>query len=321
MTKKLEDLKKGQKKSKKHLRRVLKLFYNLNDNVKGNPTTTYHVSSRHKRNVQKDDSDALKTDSDDLQFGSQDDVFIDFDIGVVVDKDVKIVMEFFNSEKEEGDEEKEIAEDEDDKGENYEEILKMSRLSRLGQERSRPVIEIGSPAHAPTKVNYALLQCLSDEPPTEKLEEFREWIKKGLLKKPPQSAKIGALWRVYKKSPDKYDWGSCDSLMKIIYSVCIRCGLSWFEVNTLLIPMHLEDLKHRVLAKLDLLNWTIEVYDSLHHEGPHNYKVRETLECMSKFIPMLANRISLFEFKPRDPPGIYPIPVTIMQDIPRQKNG
>nr|GMN67833.1 hypothetical protein TIFTF001_036889 [Ficus carica]GMN67839.1 hypothetical protein TIFTF001_036895 [Ficus carica] len=263
MTKKLEDLKKGQKKSKKHLRRVLKLFYNLNDNVKGNPTTTYHVSSRHKRNVQKDDSDALKTDSDDLQFGSQDDVFIDFDIGVVVDKDVKIVMEFFNSEKEEGDEEKEIAEDEDDKGENYEEILKMSRLSRLGQERSRPVIEIGSPAHAPTKVNYALLQCLSDEPPTEKLEEFREWIKKGLLKKPPQ----------------------------------------------------------RVLAKLDLLNWTIEVYDSLHHEGPHNYKVRETLECMSKFIPMLANRISLFEFKPRDPPGIYPIPVTIMQDIPRQKNG
>ncbi|GMN48425.1 hypothetical protein TIFTF001_017600 [Ficus carica] len=104
--------------------------------------------------------------------------------------------------------------------------------------------------------------------------------------------------------------------MKIILGVCIRYGLSWFEVNTLLIPMHLQDLKHWVLAKLDLLNWTIEVYDSLHHEGPHNYKVQEALECMSKFIPMLADRISLFEFKSRNPPETYPIPVTIMQDIP-----
>ena len=88
--------------------------------------------------------------------------------------------------------------------------------------------------------------------------------------------------------------------------------LSWFEVNTLLIPMHLQNLKHWVLAKLNLLNWTIEVYDSLYHEGPHNYKVQEALEYMSKFIPILADRIGLFEFKPRDPPGTYLIPVTIM---------
>lgn len=135
------------------------------------------------------------------------------------------------------------------------------------------------------------------------------------------SAKIGALWRVYKKSPDNFDWRSCDSLMKIIRGVYVRCSLSWFDVNTLLIPMHLEDLIHWVLVKLDLLNWTIEVYDSLHHEGPHNYKVQEALECMSKFIPMLADRINLFEFNPRNTPRTYPIPVTIMQDIPRQENG
>ncbi|GMN51250.1 hypothetical protein TIFTF001_020404 [Ficus carica] len=85
--------------------------------------------------------------------------------------------------------------------------------------------------------------------------------------------------------------------------------------------MHLQDLKHWVLAKLNLLNWTLEVYDSLYHEGPHNYKVREATECMSKFNPMLAERISLFEFKPRNPLGTYPIPVTIMQDIRRQENG
>ncbi|GMN61805.1 hypothetical protein TIFTF001_030900 [Ficus carica] len=85
--------------------------------------------------------------------------------------------------------------------------------------------------------------------------------------------------------------------------------------------MHLEDLKHWVLVKLNLLNWTIEVYDSLHHEGPHNYKIRKALECMSKFIPMVADMISLFEFKPRYPPGTYLIPGTIIQDIPRQENG
>ena len=91
-------------------------------------------------------------------------------------------------------------------------------------------------------------------------------------------------------------------------------------MNTLLIPIHLADLKHWALVKLDLTNWTIEVYDSLQHEGPHNFKVREGVECMSKFIPLLAERLSLFKFKPRKPLGIYPIPVTIMKDIPQQAN-
>ncbi|GMN72081.1 hypothetical protein TIFTF001_052782 [Ficus carica] len=125
MNKKLEDLKNGQKKSSKLLRKVLKLLYNLNDNVEGNPTTAYHVSSRHKRNVQTNDSNALKTDSDDLQFGPQDDVFIDSDIGVFADKGVKAAMEFLNFDKEEGDEEKEITEVEYDKGEKDEIILKI----------------------------------------------------------------------------------------------------------------------------------------------------------------------------------------------------
>ncbi|GMN71140.1 hypothetical protein TIFTF001_054576 [Ficus carica] len=134
-------------------------------------------------------------------------------------------------------------------------------------------------------------------------------------------AKVGALWRVYQKSPDTFDWGSCDSILKIILGVCVRSGSSWFEVNTLLIPIHLADLKHWAFIKLDLTNWTIEVYDSLQHEGPHNFKVRERVECMSKFIPLLADRPSLFKFKPREPPGIYPIPVTIMKDISQQANG
>ncbi|GMN59279.1 hypothetical protein TIFTF001_028357 [Ficus carica] len=214
MNKKLEDLKKGKKKSRKLLRRVLKLLYNINDNVEGNPTTTYPVS-RHKRNVPTNDSEALKTDSDDHRFGSQDDVFIDFDIGVVADKGVKAAMELFNADKEkykgyqEGEEgeakenEKEKFEngkgkeeermpdtakekekekdDEQANGEDEErknEEAANEQKESISDVRSGPMGEIGSPAYALTKGNYALARDLSDEPPREKLEEFKKWIKK-----------------------------------------------------------------------------------------------------------------------------------------------
>ncbi|GMN55633.1 hypothetical protein TIFTF001_024748 [Ficus carica] len=236
--------------------------------------------------------------------------------------------------------------------------------------------DVGSPSKTPSKLIYAIPPGLADEPPQETLEKFREWIKKGLLKRTPPSprppqynsknetldkphdlgfmayidvafyylrkkirqfpeleqrkvttvnmfftVKVRALWGVYQKAPDKFDWGSCDSIFRIMLGVCVQSRSSWFDVNTLLILIHLADLKHWALLKLDLTNWTIEVYDSLQHEGPHNFKVREGVECMSKFIPLLAERLSLFEFKPREPPGIYPIPITIMKDIPQQVNG
>ncbi|GMN63445.1 hypothetical protein TIFTF001_032520 [Ficus carica] len=102
--------------------------------------------------------------------------------------------------------------------------------------------------------------------------------------------------------------------------VQVQSGSSWFDVNTLLIPVHLADLKHWVLVKLELTSWTIEVYDSLQHEGRHNARVKKGLECLAVFIPMLAERINLFDVKKREPPGIHPIPVTIMKDIPKQAN-
>ncbi|GMN48583.1 hypothetical protein TIFTF001_017747 [Ficus carica] len=116
MNKKLEKLKKEQKKSKKLLLRVLKLLYSLNDNVKGKPTTAYHVSYRHKRNVQNSDSDAMKTDYDDFRFGLQDDGFLDSDIGDVADNGIKAAMDFLNADKEDKDEEEEKEENEDDEG-------------------------------------------------------------------------------------------------------------------------------------------------------------------------------------------------------------
>ncbi|GMN60738.1 hypothetical protein TIFTF001_029841 [Ficus carica] len=101
----------------------------------------------------------------------------------------------------------------------------------------------------------------------------------------------------------------------------LQSGSSWFDVNTLLIPINLAELKHWVLVKLELTNWTIEVYDSPQHEGPLNEKVREGVECLSMFIPVLADQLSLLDFKPREPPRMHQIPVTIMKDIPQQANG
>ncbi|GMN25234.1 hypothetical protein TIFTF001_043872 [Ficus carica] len=71
MNKKLEDLKKGQKKSTKLLRMVLKLLSdNMNEKGQGKAHTAYHVISRQKINVQTDESDALKTTSNDIDTGS-----------------------------------------------------------------------------------------------------------------------------------------------------------------------------------------------------------------------------------------------------------
>ena len=135
------------------------------------------------------------------------------------------------------------------------------------------------------------------------------------------TSKIRSLWRTHQSSPAKFDWASCESILKIMTGFQVQSGSSWFDVNTLLIPVNLADLKHWVLVKLELTSWTIEVYDSLQHEGPHNARVREGLECLAVFIPMLAERINLFKVKKREPPGIHPIPVTIMKDIPKQANG
>ena len=135
------------------------------------------------------------------------------------------------------------------------------------------------------------------------------------------STKIAAMWKVYKGAPEKFEWGTCETLLKIMLGLSIQCGSSWFDVNTLLIPMNLGSLQHWILVKLELTDWTIEVYDSMEHEGPHNQKVREGVQCLSMFIPMLADQISLFQHKPREPHGIHPIPVTIMKDIPQQGNG
>ncbi|GMN59275.1 hypothetical protein TIFTF001_028358 [Ficus carica] len=219
--------------------------------------------------------------------------------------------------------------------------------------------DVGSPSTAPTKQPNALPSGLADEPPKETLEEFRELIKKGLLKRPPPGKwppRYGANYESFDKPhdlgfmavPNKtwyYElatssvwlWDEEEDqavprtgiaegdngghFFQLMLGVRVQSGSSWFEVNTLLIPIHFADLKHWALVKLELTNWTIEVYDSLQHEGPHNSKVRGGVEALSKFILLLAERLSLFEFKPREPSGTYPTPVTIMANIPRQGNG
>ncbi|GMN22703.1 hypothetical protein TIFTF001_045692 [Ficus carica] len=267
-----------------------------------------------------------------------------------VDKKVESMPGLENGVKDEKDEKEIIREQDDIKLEEAaieDSILadipkkKRARLSRLGQRPSGRLTEVGSPSKAPTKLIYALPPGLADEPLKDRLEEFREWIKIGVLKKtplgkrPPRytvkhddlanphdlgfmvvdkknwkkimqfpeleqrkvttvdtffSSKVRSLWRVYQSSPEKFDWSSCESILTNMLGVCVQSGSSWFDMKTLLIPIHLADLKHWALVKVDLTSWTIEV-------------------------------LNLFDFKPRKPPEIYPIPVTIMKDIPQQANG
>ncbi|GMN59508.1 hypothetical protein TIFTF001_028602 [Ficus carica] len=183
---------------------------------------------------------------------------------------------------------------------------KRARLSRLGQRPSGRMTEVGSPSKAPSKLIYALPPGLADEPPKETLEEFKEWINKGVLKRTPlgkwpprYNAKHETLdkphdlgfmevdkksWYYELATSPVWLWNEHIGIVFYYLRKKIRqfpeleqrkSGSSWFEVNTLLIPIHLADLKHWALVKLDLTSWTIEVYDSLQHGDPHNSKVRE----------------------------------------------
>ncbi|GMN21806.1 hypothetical protein TIFTF001_040115 [Ficus carica] len=384
----IASLKKEQKQSNKLLRRVLKIL-SANSNVKGQGQPhTAHVDAENENNkvniVEEEVNEGeANAKSEPSVEEIAEEAMPDLEKGVIEEDDGK-----------------EIIPDQDpsilDEPSNEIPKKKRARLSSLRQRPSGRTTDIGSPSKAPTNLIYALPPCLADQPPEQTLEEFREWIKAGVLKRSPPgkrppryvakhdtlsephdlglmlvekkswyyelatspiwlwdehidvafyylrkksrqftelkqwmvttvdtffTSKIRSLWRIHQSSPANFDWGSCEYILKIMTGVKVQSGSSWFDVNTLLIPVHLADLKHWVLVKLELTSWTIEVYDSLQHEGRHNARVREGLECLAVFIPMLAERINLFDVKKRDPPGIHPIPVTIMKDIPKQANG
>ncbi|GMN20710.1 hypothetical protein TIFTF001_043151 [Ficus carica] len=390
----IASLKKEQKHSNKLLKRVLKML-SANSNVKGQgqPHTVHEDAENENNKVNIAEEEVNEGEANAKSEPSVEEItekaMPDLEKGVIEEDDGK-----------------EIIPDQDpsnlDEPSNEDSIgalipkKKRARLSSLRQRPSGRTTDIGSPSKAPTNLIYALPPCLADQPPEQTLEEFREWIKAGVLKRSPSgirppryvakhdtlsephdlglmlvekkswyyelatshvwlwdehidvafyylrkksrqftelkqrmvttvdtffTSKIRSLWRIHQRSPANFDWGSCESILKIMTGVKVQSGSSWFDVNTLLIPVHLADFKHWVLVKLELTSWTIEVYDSLQHEGRHNASVRKGLECLAVFIPMLAERINLFDIKKRDPPGIHPIPVTIMKDIHKQANG
>ncbi|GMN70236.1 hypothetical protein TIFTF001_039280 [Ficus carica] len=336
------------------------------------------VSSGHEINAERDDLDAMKTTSPDI--GSVADIgvqaameFLTADKVIVSHQDAendKNQAEFVPTKK--VDEGERIPDGEGEgietKDEKVEEQLvskvaepgndessdvvetsgdvipkkKRARLSRLGHHPARPMIDVGSPSTAPLKQLNALPRGLDDEPPKETLEEFREWIKKGLLKKPLPGKRPPRYGAKYETLDKYHDLG----IMKVdnktwYYELATSHVWLWDEhIDVAFYYLRKKirqfpelekrkvttmdtffSVKHWALVNLELTNWTIEVYDSMQHKGPHNSKVRGGVDALSKFIPLLAERLSLFEFKPREPPGTYPIPVTIMADIPRQGNG
>ncbi|GMN53257.1 hypothetical protein TIFTF001_022396 [Ficus carica] len=222
INKKLEDLKREQKQSNKLLRRLIKsLSTDKSEKGEGKAEPASPVSSGHEIDAERDELDAMKTTSPDI--GSVADIgvqaameFLTADKVIVSHQDAendRNQAEFAPTKK--VDEGEKIPEGEGEgietKDEKVEEQLvskvaelgndesndvvetsgdvipkkKRARLSRLGHRPARPMIDVGSPSTAPLKQLNAFPRGLDDEPPKETLEEFREWIKKGLLKKPP----------------------------------------------------------------------------------------------------------------------------------------
>ncbi|GMN26413.1 hypothetical protein TIFTF001_040886 [Ficus carica] len=119
INKKLDKLKKEQKKFRKLLRRVLKLLYNLNDNVVGNPTIAYHEYKDEEKEDEEEDDDEEENEDDKRENDEED-------------------------EDEEGDEEKKVEEDEDDPWKmKMKREMKRKKLKKMKMTREKTIGDEG----------------------------------------------------------------------------------------------------------------------------------------------------------------------------------
>ena len=109
-------------------------------------------------------------------------------------------------------------------------------------------------------------------------------------------------------------------MCRYILSGKIACNWSWFEVDKVLILINITILNHWVLSVLDLNTWTIEMYDSMARDGPHNEQFRNSLEALPNILSFLANKVGRFDLRQRSGSRLDPISVTILDDLPRQGN-
>ena len=128
-------------------------------------------------------------------------------------------------------------------------------------------------------------------------------------------------WPQLNQQKGDYDWGRIGNMCRYIVGGEIGCNWAWVDVDKVLIPMNIPIFKHWVLSVLDINTWSIEVYDSMARDGPHNEQLRDSLDALSNILPFLADRVGIFDIRQRAGPRMDPIPVTILDDLPRQGNG
>ncbi|GMN64015.1 hypothetical protein TIFTF001_033092 [Ficus carica] len=298
----IASLKKEQKQSNKLLRRVLKML-SANSNVKGQGQPhTAHVDAENENNkVNIAEKEVNEGEANAKSEPSVEEIAVeampDLEKGVIEEDDGK-----------------EIIPDQDpsilDEPSNEIPKKKRARLSSLRQRPSGRTTDIGSPSKAPTNLIYALPPCLADQPPKQTLEEFREWIKAGVLKKSPPGKRPPRYVAKHDTLSEPHDLGLMLVEKKSWYYELATSPI-WLWDEHIDVAFYYLRKKSRQFTELK----------QRMHEGRHNASVREGLECLAVFIPMLAERINLFDVKKRDPPGIHPIPVIIMKDIPKQANG
>ncbi|CAA0827426.1 Unknown protein, partial [Striga hermonthica] len=110
----------------------------------------------------------------------------------------------------------------------------------------------------------------------------------------------------------------------------IICGVSWFDVDHVLFPMHVDinGIGHWILGRLSLADMTLWVYNSIKSDGIDKI-VLDSVQAYVVIIPIFLRMIHFFEKRPvcnTDADGHVnfdvnsPLKITIVLDLPQQQN-
>ena len=107
-------------------------------------------------------------------------------------------------------------------------------------------------------------------------------------------------------------------LVKCVNGKGMAVGKKWSEVDYVYIPVFIKELKHWVLAEIDLTEPKINIYDSMASRA-HQNKVREVLTIYIIMIPFLLKATTFYQERKEIKKGDFAL--NFKEDIEVQQNG
>ena len=83
--------------------------------------------------------------------------------------------------------------------------------------------------------------------------------------------------------------------MNQVLGIDICYNWPWTDVEVVYVPFHVSSLQHWVLIVVNLSSWTMDVYDSMYQAGLHNNRVIQAVKPASDFIPIVVEKVGLFD--------------------------